>query len=142
MQTEDDIQEIMAEVGKSPLSLDTFEGKIDTRIDKWSVKAEIKEHNKKQSFWIDELRRRAALEKGISTFWMAVCSNWPCGCSCAELEMRVRFSGEIEQSTRLRIKNMGASSMLIGIRSSLWSLWDTVVFRDRGNKENITKEDD
>lgn len=142
MQTEDDIQEIMAEMGKSPLSLDMFEGKIDTGIDKWSVKAEIKEHDIKQSFWIGELGRRAALEKGISMFWMAVCSNWSCDCSCAELEMHVRFSGEIEQSTRLRIKSMGVSSMLIGIRSSLWSLWDTVVFRDWGNKENLTKEDD
>lgn len=56
--------------------------------------------------------------------------------------MHVRFSGEIEQSTRLRIKSMGASSMLIGIRSSLWSLWDTAVFRDWGSKENLTKEDD
>ena len=80
----------MAEVGKSPLSLNMFEGKTDTCVDKWNVKAEIKEHDKKQSFWIGELRRRAALEKGISTFWMAVCSNWSCGCSCAELEMRVR----------------------------------------------------
>lgn len=120
----------MAEVGKSPLSLNMFEGKTDTCVDKWNVKAEIKEHDKKQSFWIGELRRRAALEKGISTFWMAVCSNWSCGCSCAELEMRVRFSGEIEESARLRIKHMGADSMLMGIRSSLWPLWDTAVFRD------------
>ena len=96
MQTEDDVQEIMAAVGKSPLFLDMFEGKTDTCIVKWNVKADIKEHeDKKQSFWIAEPRRRLALEKGTGTFWMALCSNWPCGCSCAELEMLVEFSGEI-----------------------------------------------
>lgn len=48
----------MAEVGKSPLPLDMFEGKTDTCVDKWNVKAEIK-NMIKAKLWIGELRRES-----------------------------------------------------------------------------------
>ena len=37
-------------------------------------------------------------------------------------------------------KEMGSVSIQEELKPSIWSLWNTVVFRDWGNEKNLTKD--